>query len=180
MTSAIAACRSMGTFYFLPEYLSTLAKAHADLRQLDSLTPRQRPSRFRRSRRGSAGRSSPREVVDALPLLGRQSIAVIRDNRRIGTIELDLHRVVDDTADHRNGLKNGREHIEANEGRERVDEKAHEPHRLVLRSSSNPGILSSPSTRRPDRTVLGRRAEAGGRPSAAESLRRPCAWSIRR
>jgi predicted ATPase len=35
MTSAIAACRSMGTNYFLPEYLSTLAKAHADLRQLD-------------------------------------------------------------------------------------------------------------------------------------------------
>jgi hypothetical protein len=121
-----------------------------------------------------------REVIDALPLLGRQSIAVIRDNRRIGTIELDLRRVVDDTADHRNGLKNGREHIEANEGRERVDEKAHEPHRLVLRSSSNPGILSSPSTRRPDRTGLGRRAEAGGRPSAAESLRRPCAWNIRR
>jgi hypothetical protein len=62
-----------------------------------------------------------REVVEALLLRGVESIAVVGDNRRIGTIELDLHRVVDETADRRNGVKDDREHIEADEGRERIE-----------------------------------------------------------
>jgi hypothetical protein len=35
LTSSIAACRSMGPIVFLPVYLSALAKAHAELAQLD-------------------------------------------------------------------------------------------------------------------------------------------------
>ena len=73
-----------------------------------------------------------REVVETLLLRGVKSIAVVGDNRRIGSIELDRHRVVDETADHRNGVEDDREHIEADEGRERVEQNAHEPHGLLL------------------------------------------------
>jgi hypothetical protein len=63
-------------------------------------------------------------VVETYPWRGIRSTAAIRYNQRIGAIELDLHGVVDEAVNHRNGVKNGRAQIEADKDHERVDEKA--------------------------------------------------------
>jgi hypothetical protein len=69
-----------------------------------------------------------RDVVEGFPLPGRQPVAVVRDNRRIRTAESNLHRVVERTADHRDGVQDGCKKVEASDGHEHVGQKANEPH----------------------------------------------------
>jgi hypothetical protein len=85
------------------------------------------------------GQEDPRRDLGAVrgrgrssPLRGRKPISIVCDNRRIGTVELDLHAVVEQAADHRNGVQYGRKHAEAREGRDPVEQKAIELHSLVL------------------------------------------------
>jgi len=78
--------------------------------------------------RGQQDLRALREVVVAFLLRRRQPVAVVRDDRRISTVEFDLHGVVEHTADHRNDVKDGSKQIEASEDREQIEQKANEPH----------------------------------------------------
>jgi hypothetical protein len=81
-----------------------------------------------------------REMVVALSLCRRQPIAIVRDSRRIGSVELDLHAVFEQPADHRDGVEDGREQVEASQGRQRVNQKAES---LITLSSYDPGLKNT-------------------------------------
>jgi len=69
-----------------------------------------------------------REVIIAFLLRRCQPIAVVRDNRWIRTVKSNLHRVVEHTVEHRNGVKDGSKQVEASENREQTEQRANEPH----------------------------------------------------
>jgi len=95
-----------------------------------------------------------REMVEGVFLRGRQPVAVVRDNRRISLTEPDLHRDVEQTADHRYRIEDGGEKIETNDGHEH---KANEPHSgLLLRGRERRGLVGTTHLRALQATATAR------------------------
>ena len=99
--------------------------------------PRGRSWRRRGRRRRPGGRH--RTSVSArngLDVRSDQQASVVPSRVRQQTAAPKIFdEGVHQAADHRYGREDGREHIEANEGRERLDEQAHDPHGLGLRQT---------------------------------------------
>ena len=108
-----------------------------------------------------------REVVEFFPLRGVESVAGIGDQRRIRTVELDLHGLVGEAGDHRDRVTDDQH---AGDGREQINQRAQEPHgRSPVSSGSKTtsALQTAPSDRPgPDRpTAAWVRAWSGsGRP----------------
>lgn len=65
-----------------------------------------------------------RKVVEGFLLLRHQPVAIVRDDRRIGTVELDLQAVIERTAHDRNGVEPGGKQVEPGEGCNDITRKA--------------------------------------------------------